>query len=262
MLEAACAVLAAAGLVTAASCSGLRALLVPAHKRPRVDRLPRATRAGGAGSLAASGAQTAGRWSLLRPPVPLTPAARTPAGAGGGADAAPGLACTPSATAPAALEAAAWALVRRYGVVFRRLLEREALMPPWRDLLRVYRRLEARGEIRGGRFVDGFSGEQFALPEAVGRLRALRREPRRGTLVSVSAADPLNLVGIVTPGDRLPALAGNRVLYRDGEPIAVWEGRQPRFLVELGVAERWQAQGALTRRQVSPPLKAYLGPSA
>jgi ATP-dependent Lhr-like helicase len=160
------------------------------------------------------------------------------------------------------VEVAAWALLRRYGVVFRRLLERESLMPPWRDLLSVYRRLEARGEIRGGRFVDGFSGEQFALSEAVGRLRAVRREPRRGTLVSVSAADPLNLVGIATPGDRLPALAGNRVLYRDGEPIAVWEGRQPRFLVELGVAERWQAQGALTRRQVSPRLKAYLGRAA
>jgi ATP-dependent helicase Lhr and Lhr-like helicase len=228
-LEAALGELVAAGLITADSFTGLRALLVPAHKRPRVDRAARA--AGGAGSsIAAFGVQNAGRWSLLPPPAP-------PAGA---------------ATAPEALETAAWALLRRYGVVFRRLLERESLMPPWRDLLPVYRRLEARGEIRGGRFVDGFSGEQFALPEAVGRLRAVRREPRRGALVSVSAADPLNLVGIATPGDRLPALSGNRVLYRDGEPIAVWEGRQPRFLVELGPAERWQAQNALTRRQVSP----------
>jgi ATP-dependent Lhr-like helicase len=267
-LEAALAELVAAGLVTADSFTGLRALLVPAHKRPRVDRLPRATRAGGAGSLAAFGVQNAGRWSLLRPPrppVPPAPAATSPTGDGGGSNPAPGFAFTASGTPPAALEAAAWALLRRYGVVFRRLLEREALMPPWRDLLRVYRRLEARGEIRGGRFVDGFSGEQFALPEAVGRLRAVRREPRRGTLVSVSAADPLNLVGIVTPGDRLPALAGNRVLFRDGEPIAIWESRQARFLVELGVAERWQAQNALTRRpfqSAAPRLRAYLGRSA
>jgi ATP-dependent Lhr-like helicase len=263
-LEAALAELVAAGLVTADSFTGLRALLVPAHKRPRLDRLPRATRAGGAGSLAAFGVQNAGRWSLLRP---VATAATRPAGgdASAASDPAPGFAYTASGTPPAALEAAAWALLRRYGVVFRRLLEREALMPPWRDLLRVYRRLEARGEIRGGRFVDGFSGEQFALPEAVGRLRAVRREPRRGTLVSVSAADPLNLVGVVTPGDRVPALAGNRVLFRDGEPIAIWESRQARFLVELGVAERWQAQNALTRRpfqSAAPRLRAYLGRSA
>jgi ATP-dependent Lhr-like helicase len=247
-LEAALGELVAAGLVTADSFTGLRALLVPAHKRPRVDRAARA--AGGAGSsIAAFGVQNAGRWSLLQPAAP-------PAGASGG------LAAWRAGADSAAAEAAAWALLRRYGVVFRRLLERESLMPPWRDLLGVYRRLEARGEIRGGRFVDGFSGEQFALPEAVGRMRAVRREPRRGALVSVSAADPLNLVGIVTPGERLPALSGNRVLYRDGEPIAVWESRQARFLVELGPADRWHAQNALTRRQVSPRLKAYLGRSA
>jgi len=101
-----------------------------------------------------------------------------------------------------------------------------------------------------------------ALSEAVGRLRAVRREPRRGSLVSVSAADPLNLVGIATPGERVPALAGNRILLRDGEPIAVYEGREVRFLVELPTAERWQAQGALLRRTVAPRLKAYLGRSA
>jgi ATP-dependent Lhr-like helicase len=270
-LEAALAELVAAGLVTADSFTGLRALLVPAHKRPRIDRH---ARAGGATSLAAFGVQNAGRWSLLRPPAP---AATGPAGAGGpgasatgpagagGSGPAAGLAFPASGAPPAALEAAAWALLRRYGVVFRRLLERESLMPPWRDLLRVYRRLEARGEIRGGRFVDGFSGEQFALPDAVGRLRAVRREPRRGSLVSVSAADPLNLVGIVTPGERLPALSGNRVLFRDGEPIAVWESRQTRFLVDLGPAERWHAQNALTRRpfqSAAPRLRAYLGRSA
>jgi len=101
---------------------------------------------------------------------------------------------------------------------------RETLLVPWRDLLRVYRRLEARGEVRGGRFVGGFSGEQYALPEAVGLLRAVRRQETSGALVTVSGADPLNLVGIITPGDALPALATNRVLYRDGIPVAVKEG--------------------------------------
>jgi ATP-dependent Lhr-like helicase len=110
--------------------------------------------------------------------------------------------------------------------------------------------------------VDGFSGEQYALTEAVGQLRALRKQPRKGVLVSVSAADPLNLVGIATPGDRLAALTGNRLLYRDGLPIAVLEGREPRFLVDLDTAARWQAQSALVRRSVAPRLKAYLGRSA
>ncbi len=235
-LEMALAELVAWGLVTSDSFTGLRALLTPAHKRPPVDRSGRR----GAG-LSMFGMENAGRWSLLHP------------------------AAEPRVESPSrdAVEAAAWTLLRRYGVVFRKLLERETMLPPWRDLLLVFRRLEARGEIRGGRFVDGFSGEQYALTEAVGQLRALRKQPRKGTLVSVSAADPLNLLGIATPGDRLPALAGNRLLYRDGLPIAVLEGREPRFLVDdLDTATRWQAQSALVRRSVAPKLKAYLGKSA
>jgi ATP-dependent Lhr-like helicase len=108
--------------------------------------------------------------------------------------------------------------LRRYGVVMRQILERESAAPPWRELLAVYRRLEARGEIRGGRFVSGLSGEQFALPEAVEGLRALgrMREPEE---VTVAATDPLNLVGILTPGPRVPAVAGHSVLFRDGAPV-------------------------------------------
>src|SRR5262249_57813830 len=87
--------------------------------------------------------------------------------------------------------------------------------------LRVYRRLESRGDIRGGRFVAGFSGEQFALADAIGMLREVRRQPAAGALLSLSGADPLNLVGILTPGPRLPALTGNRLLYRDGLPMAL-----------------------------------------
>jgi len=110
--------------------------------------------------------------------------------------------------------------LRRWGVVFRDLLAREAAPPPWRDLLRVYRALEARGAIRGGRFVAGFTGEQFALPEAVDALRAVRRAPRQGAeRVEVSGADPLNLVGILTPGARVPAVLGQRVVLVDGVPV-------------------------------------------
>jgi ATP-dependent Lhr-like helicase len=108
--------------------------------------------------------------------------------------------------------------LRRYGVVMRQILERESAAPPWRDLLAVYRRLEARGEIRGGRFVSGLTGEQFALPEAVESLRALGRS-RESEEVSVAATDPLNLVGILTPGPRVPAVAGHSVLFRDGAPV-------------------------------------------
>ncbi|HSF41321.1 MAG TPA: ATP-dependent DNA helicase, partial [Thermoanaerobaculia bacterium] len=239
-LEMAMAELVAWGLVTSDSFTGLRALLVPAHKRPPVDRARR-----GGSSVSLFGMENAGRWSLLAPGAPP----RT-------------LGPFDLAVSQDAVETAAWALLRRYGVVFRKLLERETLLPPWRDLLRVFRRLEARGEIRGGRFVDGFSGEQYALSDAVGRLRSLRKKPRAGTLVSVSAADPLNLVGIATPGDRLSALTGNRLLYKDGAPLAVLEGKETRFLVDVDNVTRWQAQNALVRRSVAPKLKAYLGRSA
>jgi len=249
--EDALAELVAWGLATADSFTGLRALLVPSNRRPPVERV--IGRTGGErrrGGAALFGMENAGRWSALQAPgaAPTAPLAT-----GGTA---------PPAVSAATTEAVAWTLLHRYGVVFRRLLDREGLLPPWRDLLRVFRRLEARGEIRGGRFVNGFSGEQYALPEAVGRLRAVRREPRRGDLVSISAADPLNLVGIATPGERVPALAGNRVLYRDGIPIALYEARQVRFLVDLDAAARWQAEGALVRRTVPPQLRAYLGRSA
>jgi ATP-dependent Lhr-like helicase len=139
-------------------------------------------------------------------------------------------------------------LLRRYGVVFWRVLEREAdWLPPWRDLLRVYRRLESRGEIRGGRFVAGFSGEQFALPDAIAMLRDMRRKGASGEFVSVSGADPLNLVGILTPGPKLAALTGNRVLYRDGLPVALFTAGEVQFLETLDAASEWEARKALLR---------------
>jgi ATP-dependent Lhr-like helicase len=111
-------------------------------------------------------------------------------------------------------------LLLRYGIVFRDLLAREAGLPPWRDLLVTLRRLEARGEIRGGRFVSGFVGEQFALPEALDELRAVRQPGATADVARVAATDPLNLVGVLSPGPRVPAIVGNAVLYVDGQAVA------------------------------------------
>jgi ATP-dependent Lhr-like helicase len=131
-------------------------------------------------------------------------------------------------------------------VVYWWLIEREApRLPPWRELLRVYRRLESRGEIRGGRFVAGFSGEQFALPDAVGLLRETRRRGDTGTWTTVSGADPLNLAGILTPGPKIAAFAGNRVLYRDGIPVASLVAGEVTFFREFDPAAQWQIQRAL-----------------
>jgi ATP-dependent Lhr-like helicase len=208
--------LVALGLVTSDSFAGLRALLTPSASGSQRRRR--------AVSFVMEGA---GRWALARRPR------------------------LPDDSAKASGEAAehlAHTLLRRYGVVFWRLLEREAAwLPPWRDLLRVYRRLEARGDIRGGRFVAGFAGEQFALPEAVGALREARRKAHTGAFVSLSGADPLNLVGILTPGPRLSALTVNRVLYRDGLPVALYAGGEVQFLETLPADEEWAARKTLLR---------------
>ena len=228
-VEKALAELVAWGLVTSDSFAGLRALLIPSDRRQPIAAARRRR-----GPVAPFGVDTAGRWSRVRPTATL------------GKD--------------QLIETLAWQLLRRWGVVFRRLVEREGLLAPWRDLLRAFRRLEARGEVRGGRFVSGFSGEQYALPEAVGLLRSVRREEPGGQLVAVSGADPANLVGIVTPGDPVPALATNRVLYRDGIPVAVraGEGRAETHLVEVTPAEAQEFHSAMVRTRAAPLVRAYL----
>jgi ATP-dependent Lhr-like helicase len=146
-------------------------------------------------------------------------------------------------------------LLRRWGVVFWKLLTREAdWLPPWRDILSCCRRLEARGEIRGGRFVAGFSGEQFATPDAIGLLRDVRRKAPTEQFVSLSAADPLNLIGILTPGSRLSSLAGNRLLFRDGLPVVTLAAGEVDYLVDLPPKEQWEAKAALLRRHVPVTL--------
>ncbi len=228
--------LVALGLVTSDSFGGLRALLVPSAQRRPAGNIRRR------GRVLPFGMESAGRWSLIPGAPPDAPGPNTPGEPAGAAS----------------VEHVARTLLSRYGVVFWRLLAREAdWLPPWRDLLRVYRRLEARGEIRGGRFVAGFSGEQYALPDAIGLLRQTRRRPAAGDWVSLSGADPLNLVGILTPGARLPALTGNRVLYRDGVPAAVLAGGKVQFLVTLDAAAQWDAQTRL-KRSAAPAMTADL----
>ena len=132
------------------------------------------------------------------------------------------------------LESKAMQLLNRYGVVFPELMARERMAPRWRDLVRVYRRLELKGEIRGGRFVSGFVGEQFALPDAVAALRDAHRAAPTGALEVVAACDPLNLVGIVTPGERVPAQPGNRIVFRDGVAGGVAGERRCRQPLQCG----------------------------
>jgi ATP-dependent Lhr-like helicase len=225
-LEAALGELVARGLAAADGFAGLRSLIGPADRR--IAAAKRRNGHGHAGGLGPLG--PAGRWALL------APASAAEISANDSED--------------AAAEIAARTLLSRYGVVLRKILERESLAPPWRSLLRAFHRREARGEIRGGRFVAGFSGEQFALPEAVGQLRRLRREEPAGALVAISAADPLNLAGILTPGERLSAVAGQRILLRDGLPIAHLAGREVRYLTEnrqIDAAEAWRIEDALRR---------------
>jgi ATP-dependent Lhr-like helicase len=160
--------------------------------------------------------------------------------------------------APASTEFIADVLLRRYGIMFRALLARETAAPPWQELLRVYRKKEAQGEIRGGRFVAGHYGEQFALPEAVESLRALRKQTAQEEICVVSAADPLNLIGIVTPGAKLSALTGNRILYKNGIPTAALTGKETRWLTSVDKDASWPLENRLIRRTVPPQLKAYL----
>ena len=173
--------LVAAGMVTADGFENLRSLINP--RRRNATGTPKLTRP----------RHTGGRWSLLYP--------------GEGTD------------RSKVVEATCWMLLRRYGVVFRETLARESNLPKWRELLIAFRRLEDRGEVRGGRFVNGFLGEQFALPEAVESLRAMRNLPLSGEVVTISAADPLNLVGFIVPGERVAAISGKHVTFRDGIPV-------------------------------------------
>jgi ATP-dependent Lhr-like helicase len=237
-LENALGELVAAGLANSDSFAGLRALLKPVAKRNAFSSNRRAR-----SSALIGGMDDAGRWALV---------SRRAVATGSETEAEPER--EPQRRRqlpPEVLEHVALTLLRRYGVVFWRLLEREAeWLPPWRDLLRVFQRLEARGVIRGGRFVNGLAGEQFALPEAIPVLREVRRHANDGAFVCVAGTDPLNLAGTLLVGERVPAVAGNRLLFRDGVVTATLVAGKFRFdaSLEAHPAERERARALLARR--------------
>jgi Lhr-like helicase len=218
--EDALAELVAQGLVRSDSFIGLRALLVPEDKKRRLRQIN-----------PLFGLDDAGRWSLAGGP----PAS---GGEGGGE----------------AAEHIARVLLRRYGVVFKAMLGRESTIPPWQTLLPIYRRLEARGDIRGGRFVAGQYGEQFALPEALESLRKLKGVAGE-EILALSAADPLNLLGLILPGAKLPALPSNRLLLQGGLPLALLAGKETQFLQEVATERRWELENRLLRRTVPQALR-------
>ncbi len=225
-LESALGELVAWGLVTSDQYQGLRAMITPQKSRSR-SRRRRTSEA----PLAVGG-----RWSLVRSPRQQQEDSER-------------------------IEQIVRTLLTRYGVIFRKLLEKESGVPPWRDLLYHLRRLEARGELRGGRFVQGFSGEQFALPEAVSLLREVRKRGDSEQLMAIGSVDPLNLTGIVTPGKRVPAQPGHRILYRDGKPIATNQGGEIVIDEAIPQSDHWRIRNLLTRTQHPADYhKAQQGP--
>ena len=228
-VETALAELAACGAVTSDSYAGLRALITPESRRPGYGRKNRRRRASVMNSVDA-----AGRWSAIisateNPEAPPT-------------NVWPG-------TDENTLAAVVDTLLKRYGVLFRKVLEREPDLPPWRELLYICRRMEARGEIRGGYFVEGCSGEQFARPEAIALLRKQKNATQELPPAVISAADPLNLVGIILPGERIPALHTNRVLFKNGLPVAKQLNGITTCLTDVEPAARWEIDNLLARRR-------------
>ncbi len=214
-LEMALGELVAWGLITSDSFSGLRTLITPQkvlHRR--IKRL-----------RAYNPLAQAGRWSLLRNTPSLAHEHRF-----------------------TVVEYIAGVLLNRYGIVFRKLLENEVGLPTWRDLLYVYRRMEARGELRGGRFVQGFAGEQFALPRAMNTLRNIRKKELEGKFISISACDPLNLTGSITAGERIASLANNRILYRDGLAIAHSLAGKVNYFESIEADTQWEVNTMLLRK--------------
>src|SRR5258706_16485107 len=185
------------------------------------------------------GVEDAGRWALMR---------RKPAGSG-----------SATALVRESAEQIARTLLKRYGVIFWRMLAREAdWLPPWRELLMACRRLETRGEIRGGRFVAGFSGEQFALPEAVGVLRGVRSEEKSGRLVVVSGVDPLNLAGIVTPRSLVSAIYSHRLMYLDGVPVAAVVAGNVQYFEKVDQEKAWMMRNTLLRTHAPEELASLM----
>jgi ATP-dependent Lhr-like helicase len=235
--------LVAKGRISADGFTGLRALLVPAGKRSALKER-RARRS----STMPFTLEQAGRWWLFDAPPEANKEAERER-----------------------IEELTRTLLLRYGVIFRKLVQRERTAPPWREMLRVLRRMEDRGELRGGRFVSGVWGEQFALPNAIPLLRAQQKQAQTpdtmpdgdAGLVTISAADPLNLTGVITPGERIASRNSERILYRNGAPVAVYDGDELRWLknaAEAGAAPAESARMIERMRRVVPPkMRAFYG---
>jgi len=241
-LEQGLAELVSSGLLSSDSFTGLRALLTPDARKPGGNSRR--------GRRATFGVEDAGRWSLLQTSAAVN-----------------GMATEQQALSEDQIEHLLMIYLRRWGVLFRQVLERETAPPPWRTLLHALKRLELRGTVRGGRFIAGIGGEQFALPEAVA---ALRESGKRVSAVSqdnwneakyigLSATDPVNLLTVFLPEQKPGRSGRNRVLFKDGVPIAVLESDKVRFLREVPGQYQWQIQQLLMRRDTPPQLRRYLG---
>ena len=223
--ETAIAELVSHGLVTSDSFSGLRALLVPLKYKAGRKR----------GNKEVFTMDQAGRWTLINQSK------------------------SKQDDRMDYLENMCMVLLKRYGILFRKIADKEQLAPSWKELVRVLRILEARGVIRGGRFVQGVWGEQYALSEAVTSLRKIKKEQPVDELVTISASDPLNLTGIITPGKKIPAYYSNRILYKNGIPVALKEGKEVSWLEEFEGEEKWKIHHTVMERTIPPKLRQYLG---
>ena len=275
-LEEGLAELVGAGRLNSDSFTGLRALLTPAAKKQGAHRRRRRS--------PMFGVEEAGRWSLLETFAPrpadtaeteamTTARTETEAENTRRSPATPAIIRQPRASRPNnsrsgwdvldddQLERLISIYLNRWGVLFRSIIERELLAPPWRVLLRALRRMELRGTVRGGRFIAGVGGEQFAFQEAVDGLRSMAKEvaAAKPRYHSLAASDPLNLLNLILPRRKLAKLLNNRVLFEDGIPIAVVESGEVKFLREVAPEKQWALQQALVQKNFPPRLRSYLG---
>lgn len=255
-LEQGLAELVSSGRVSSDSFTGLRSLLTPSSKKPGNRRRR--------GRRAMFGVEDAGRWSLLdifeRSEQNKAQATNSTASSSSSRNAS--RSARWEVLDAEQLERLIGIYLQRWGVLFKSLLERESFSPPWRILLMTLRKMELRGVLRGGRFVAGVGGEQFAFPETVDALRKFKKELKaRGKPVyyCLSAVDPLNLINLILPNHKLSRLMKNRVLYQDGVPIAVLESGEVKFLKEIDSGQQWSLQQALRKRNFPPRLRSYLG---
>jgi len=238
-LEQGLAELVSMARITSDSFTGLRALLTPNKKKPSGHRRR--------GRRVMFGVEDAGRWSLLETDK-THPAARNNSRHWDVLD-------------EEQLERLIGIYLQRWGVLFRGLLERELFAPPWRVLLAALRKMELRGTVRGGRFVAGVGGEQYAFPETVDALRKFKKQSTesRQKYHSLSAVDPLNLLNLILPNRKLSRLNKNRVLFENGIPIAVLESDKVSFLKSVDASQEWDLQQALIKKNFPPRLRSYLG---